>query len=172
MDVENLRRSLHEFGNLLPHVVQGVSVEASRWKPASGGWSILEVVCHLGDEEEFDFPVRVKRTLQDPDQPWPSIDPEGWAVERRYNDGQLAEAVSRFSKLRTGSLSWLDSLKAPDWTRTHHHPQLGPFRAGDIFAAWVAHDYLHLRQITKRMYELVQHRAGDYSTRYAGEWQA
>jgi hypothetical protein len=36
----------------------------------------------------------------------------------------------------------------------------------------VAHDYLHLRQIAKRMYQMAGRDAGEYSTRYAGEWRA
>jgi hypothetical protein len=130
----------------------------------------VEIVGHLADEEEFDFRERVRLTLADPSFPWPSIDPEGWAVERRYNEQQLVNVVSRFVRLREHSLQWLRSLDQPDWNRTHEHPQFGPFRAGDILSAWVAHDYLHLRQISKRLYELAARDAGDYSVRYAGPW--
>ncbi|HMC11612.1 MAG TPA: DinB family protein, partial [Pirellulaceae bacterium] len=66
------------------------------------------------------------------------------------------DVVNRFCKLRDESLSWLRSMEQPDWNQTHNHPQHGPFRAGDILAAWAAHDYFHLRQIAKRMYELAR----------------
>ena len=112
----------------------------------------------------------VKLTLTNPDKSWPPIDPEGWAVERHYNDGDLNEAVQRFSLLRTESVTWLRSLESPDWSRAHHHPEFGPFRVGDVMAAWAAHDYLHLRQISKRMYQMVARDAGECSIRYAGDW--
>jgi hypothetical protein len=170
MHFPNLLASLDRFAHLLPVVVRDVPDNDIRWKPVSGAWSILEIVGHLADEEEFDFRERVRLTLADPSHPWPPIDPEGWAVERRYNEQQLAAVIARFSKLRDESLGWLRSLEQPDWDRTHQHPQHGPFRAGDILAAWVAHDYLHLRQISKRLCELAARDAGDYSVRYAGPW--
>ena len=156
---------------MLPNVVCDVTLDDSRWKPVDGAWSILEVVCHLADEEELDFRKRAELTLADPRQPWPPIDPEGWAVERHYNDGILNEAVQRFGRLRAESTMWLRSLDNPDWNRAYDHPRFGAFRAGDMLAAWVAHDYLHLRQISKRMYQLAERDAGEYSTRYAGEWR-
>lgn len=170
MNFPNLLASLDRFAHLLPAVVRDIPDDDVRSKPASGAWSILEIVGHLADEEEFDFRERVRLTLADPALLWPAIDPEGWAVERRYNEQQLADVVARFVQLREQSLQWLRSLEQPDWNRMHEHPQFGPFRAGDILAAWVAHDYLHLRQISKRLYELAARDAGEYSVRYAGTW--
>ena len=170
MDFPKLLNSLERFGRMLPEVVRHVSSNDSVWKPADGAWSILEVVCHLADEEEFDFRERVKLTLTSPGTPWPPIDPEGWAIERNYNDGNLNEAVQRFVALRVGSVTWLRSLESPDWNLTYNHPRIGPFPAGDVMAAWVAHDYLHLRQISKRMYQMAARDAGEYSIRYAGDW--
>jgi hypothetical protein len=66
---------------------------------------------------------------------------------------------------------WLRSLKNPDWSRTYRDPEVGPIRPGDILGSWAAHDSLHLRQISKRMYQLAARDAGEYSTRYAGEWK-
>lgn len=172
MNVTELIDSLERFRNLIPHVVAEVSPNDARWKPADGGWSIVEIICHLADEEEFDFPARVRSTLEDPDKPWAPIDPEGWAVSHKYNEQELAAAVGRFVRLRAASVDWLRALKHPDWTRTHEHPKFGPFQAGDLFAAWVAHDSLHLRQIAKRFFQLAQQNAGGFSTRYAGDWKA
>jgi hypothetical protein len=39
-------------------------------------------------------------------------------------------------------------------------------RAGDMFAAWVAHDLLYLRQL----WTYLSRQMTGYSTRYAGEW--
>lgn len=172
MNFEHLVNSLERFGHMLPEVVCGVSDEDARWKPADGAWSILEVVCHLADEEEFDFGLRTRLTLTNPAQPWPPIDPEGWAVERDYNAKNLGDVVRRFTELRRQSVRWLRELKDPNWKQAYQHPQFGPFPAGDLLAAWTAHDCLHLRQIAKRMYQLVQRDAGEHSVRYAGEWKA
>jgi hypothetical protein len=172
MNFQKLIASLERFGRMLPEVVRDVGPDDSRWKPPDGAWSILEIVSHLADEEEFDFRKRLRSTLEDPDATWPPIDPEGWAIERRYNESQLSDTVTRFTSLRKESLTWLQLLDNPDWARAHQHPQYGVFRAGDLLASWAAHDALHLRQIAKRMYQMAARDAGEYAIRYAGEWKA
>jgi hypothetical protein len=152
--------------------VGGLAAADARWRPDEGGWSILEIVTHLADEEVEDFRRRVELTLRDPEAPWPPIDPEGWAVERRYNEGSLAEAVGRFVAARRESVRWLRGLERPDWSTAHRHPKLGPLRAGEIFTAWVAHDALHLRQIAKRLFQMAQRDGGEYEPAYAGTWTA
>ncbi|NUP91044.1 MAG: DinB family protein, partial [Candidatus Sumerlaeia bacterium] len=52
---------------------------------------------------------------------------------------------------------------------THRHPKAGPLRAGDLLAAWAAHDALHLRQIAKRLLDLARRDAGGFKTDYAGD---
>ena len=170
MNLKRLIDSLERFAEILPAVVRGVTTEDARWKPADGAWSILEIVTHLADEEVEDFRTRVERTLRDPAEPWPPIDPEAWAVDRRYNEGDLAGALKRFVSERRRSVNWLRGITNPDWSKARKHPQLGPLRAGDIFAAWVAHDALHLRQIAKRMHQMTQRDAGVYTVHYAGRW--
>lgn len=148
----------------------GLTRDDALFRADAKSWSILEIVCHLCDEEESDFPARLERTLNDPGAPWDPIDPQGWPSLRRYRDQDLAEQLDRFASLRKRRLAWLRSLARPDWGTTHEHPKLGPMRAGDLMAAWCAHDALHLRQIAKRLHELAIRDAGDFKTDYAGAW--
>lgn len=172
MNSKALIDMLSGFPDVLKAVVKGISDDDLRWKPEKKAWSILEVVCHLGDEEAEDFPQRLKLTLQDPTEPWSGIDPEGWATERKYNEQDLAESLNRFTELREASMQWLGTLVDPDWTLEHHHALMGSMPAGNMLGSWVAHDTLHLRQIAKRRYQLIQIHAGEYSLNYAGEWPA
>ena len=66
MEFEKLIASLGRFGCILPSLVADVCEADAKWKPESGGWSILEIVCHLVDEEVEDFRIRVQSTLADP----------------------------------------------------------------------------------------------------------
>lgn len=172
MNFANLVKSLSAFPGIIQASVSDLSDEQFRWKPSSGNWSILEIICHLADEEVADFRMRVTITLNDPSKPWPSIDPENWAIERVYNDSDPALALQRFITERQSSVRTLEQLADPNWDHVYTHPKFGPFRAGDIFAAWCAHDWLHLRQIAKRRFEMVQQDAGTYVTKYAGLWGA
>ena len=42
--------------------------------------------------------------------------------------------------------------------------------AGDIFASWVAHDGLHLRQLVELHRMLAERAVKPYKIGYAGEW--
>ena len=171
MNSQSLIDSLDRFADILPAVVNGISIEDARWRPGDGAWSILEIVTHMADEEVEDFPARLRSTLTDPKQEWNPIDPEGSAVERRYNEGNLDEQVQRFVSLRRKSITWLRDLKSPDWSNTFAHPK-GEISAGDLLASWAAHDALHLRQTAKRLFQMTQRDADEYSTAYAGSWTA
>ena len=172
MDTARLMESLERFGNLLPAVVQGIGLAGARWRPPNGAWSVLEVVCHLADEEVEDFRARLESTLRDPGEAWKANDPEAWAVKRRYNEQDLREMLARFTTERRQSVAWLRTLAEPDFSRTYQHPKFGPIRAGDIMVSWAAHDMLHLRQIAKRLFQMAQRDGQGFSTDYAGEWKA
>jgi hypothetical protein len=172
LDATRLIARLERFGAALPAVVTGIPADDARWKPADGAWSVVEIVRHLGDEEVDDFRRRLQLTLDDPAADWPPIDPEGWAVERRYNEDSLDVAAARFAAERRASVAWLRGVAGPNWSNTHLHPKGWSIRAGDLLSAWAAHDALHLRQIAKRLYQLAQRDGGEYVTVYAGEWRA
>ncbi len=161
---------LEQFCRILPVLVESLVEPDARWRPESGNWSILEIVCHLADEEVDDFRQRVGLTLQDPTQPWPSINPPQTAIDRKYNEQNLSDALARFVIERTRSIQWLRSLDHPEWNAIHAHPQIGPIKAGQLLASWVAHDQLHLRQIAKRFYEIATRDATPFSNEYAGTW--
>lgn len=172
MNTQAIINRLERMQAALPALVAGVPEDEARWKPPSGAWSILEIVRHVLDEETLDFRLRVRMTLESPEQAWPPIDPEGWARAKRYNEGDLQAAAAAFAAARRESVTWLRSLRDPDWSRAYQHPNFGPMHAGMLLASWAAHDALHVRQIAKRMYELASRDAAEYSTIYAGPWNA
>lgn len=161
---------LSRNAEFLSGLVSGVDREQARWKPDPESWSVLEVVNHLYDEERDDFRRRLDLTLHHPEEPWPGIDPEAWCVEREYNQRELGESEQRFRKEREESITWLETLKSPDWNRVHRHPRLGELRAGDILASWTVHDLLHGRQLIKLQYAYSQRQIGVFASRYAGRW--
>ena len=151
-------------------ITRSVPTEMARWKPSPEQWSILEVVNHLADEEVSDFRTRLDLTLHRPDEAWPAIDPPEWAVERRYNDRDLPESLERFLLEREKSVAWLSRLSSPDWGRAHQHSRFGAIRAGDLMTSWVAHDFMHIRQINRVHYQYLTQELSPYPTRYAGDW--
>jgi len=158
---------LEASGATLTRLFSEISTEEARYKPEPDRWSLLEILCHLCDEERDDFRKRLALTLDDPATPWPPIDPEGWARERDYNARDLSLMVADFRQERSSSLAWLRGLDQPEWGSRHEHPALGPMTAGDLLASWAAHDLLHLRQATNTRLAWLLEAAKPHSTRYA-----
>ncbi len=170
MRIEAIIGRMEAYPAALDALLSDTPSEDTRWKPPSGAWSILEIVAHLADEEVGDFRTRVRMTLEDPTLAWPPIDPEGWAVERGYNDRELRVELERFAEERRESVRWLRSLESSDWSQTYHHPKGWDLAAGDVMVSWAAHDALHLRQIAKRLFELAKRDGTSWSPDYAGDW--
>ena len=169
MDETYLRRQLALNRDRIASLARGITEDQARWKPDQETWSILEVICHLADEEEFDFPVRLKIILDREEKEWPPIDPAGWVVEREYDKENLFESLNRYMELRNDSLEWLDSLNHPKWN-TSFEAAFGSITAGDMFASWVTHDLLHIRQLVELHRFYLEEQADPYKLDYAGEW--
>jgi hypothetical protein len=148
-------------------LLDGVSGDQARWKPAPEKWSVLELTNHLYEEEFLDFRVRVEFTLLHPGREWPPWDPVGAVTDRAYNSRDFTESKQDFFDERRKSVDWLKGLESPGWDRVYSHPKIGELRAGDLLAAWLAHDYLHLRQLSDLLLEYTKSQAQPYDTRYA-----
>jgi uncharacterized damage-inducible protein DinB len=136
-------------------------------RPDSERWSVLEVLCHLADEEQRDFRPRLRSTLERPEATWKPIDPPSWVPG--YVGRDPGEALADFEAERRDSLEWLSGLGDPDWEREHVDAARGRrMRAIDLLRSWLAHDYHHLRQLTVIRYDLL--RAAGGSLAYAGDW--
>lgn len=151
-------------------LVRSANLEQARWKSTPEEWSILEVICHLYDEEREDFRTRVRLTLTDATADWPPIDPVGWVTARHYSAQDPAERLEAFLAERRASLEWLKSLESPNWASTKTHPRLGSATAGEMLMAWVAHDHLHLRQLNHLHWQWLVTQAPAFSLEYAGGW--
>jgi hypothetical protein len=161
---------LEHSGRTLRSLLTGRSAEDATWHAPPGKWSILEVACHLLDEEREDFRQRLRLVLEDPNAPWPPIDPEGWVLARDYASRDLDTVVASFVVERDESVRWLRSLENPAWDRERVHPRMGSLRAGDLLAAWLAHDLLHIRQLVALDFALTTRAMAPFSTEYAGRW--
>ncbi len=170
MDFAACQMQLRQNGELIRELVAGISQEQATIKPFPEDWSVLEVVNHLYDEEREDFRQRFDYLLHRPGEEWPPIDPAGWVTARKYNERELASSLQNFLDERQKSLAWLAGLDQPNLEAFETHPVAGKFHAGDMLAAWVAHDLLHLRQLVELKYFLVGDVVRPYSPQYAGEW--
>ena len=169
MNFNELCQQLENGGEIIHAILYNVSQNEGRVKPTAKSWSILEVLCHLYDEEREDFREHLDLVLHRPDEEWKRIDPEGWVSARKYNEHDLTNMRDDFMRERRKSLDWLRHLSSPDWECAYERP-FGMIQAGDLLVSWVMHDNLHIRQLIELRHELIHRSSQPYSPRYAGEW--
>lgn len=170
MNHSPLITQLEHNSKIFEGLLQASSPEKIIWRPEEKKWCLLEIACHLYDEEREDFRARLKHTLENPKEKLPSIDPVGWVTSRNYMAKDYATVVRDFLHEREQSVHWLRSLQSPDWKSAHHHHKFGPLSAEMFLANWVAHDYLHIRQILRVKYAYLKQATSEVSLVYAGEW--
>lgn len=160
---------LNRDGKIFEDLLSDLSSQEYLWKPSENKWCLLEIVCHLFDEEREDFRARVKHILETSELSMKTIDPVGWVKDRNYIKKDFNIVLFDFIEERKKSLEWLMNLNNPDWNKKYLHPKLGDMSANMILANWVAHDYLHIRQIVKLKYDYLKSITKENFS-YAGDW--
>lgn len=166
---DQIKANLQSTSLAIQNLTRGYQKEDAAWRPAPGKWSLVEVVGHLLDEERLDFRARISSLLENPNREWDPIDPEKWVVVRNYQEQDLEQTLETLAEERARSLEMIEAWRRVDWSVSRVHPQLGELSAGDLLWSWATHDLLHIRQILKIRYGLIQ-RDSRFSSDYAGPW--
>jgi len=177
MESSTLFQELVNSTGMLRALMAGITQDEAQIKPDPESWSILEVVCHLYDEEREDFrehldfilSTSLKAGLHRQNDEYHVIDPQGWVRERHYNEQSFAGMQEKFFAEREHSLEWLSGLHDPNWETTYTS-QYGSVSAGEMFACWVAHDNLHIRQLVELRRGRIERITQPYDIQYAGDW--
>lgn len=169
MEFKTLYQELIHSTDMICTLLAGVSQQDAQVKPGKSSWSILEVTCHLYDEEREDFREHLDFILHRQHEEWHPIAPTAWVKLRKYNQQNFKTMQRKFFKEREKSLAWLMTLKNTNWNITYKS-KFGSMRAGDMFASWVAHDNLHIRQLIELRRAHVERIAKPFHIQYAGAW--
>ncbi len=169
MQFDSLYQELKNSTEMIRALLSGVTQEEACLKPNADTWSILEVLCHLCDEEREDFREHLDFILHRQGEEWHEIDPQSWVTQRKYNQQGFAEKWTEFFAEREKSLEWLKELESANWEISYTSP-FGSLKAGDMFASWVAHDNLHIRQLVELRHVKIENMTKPYKIGYAGDW--
>lgn len=167
--LNHILQELKSNHDIFTTLFKNISQTQSEWRSRKGKWSLIEIACHLRDEEQEDFKARLASVLKDPSKPFTPIDPASWVESRNYQLQKFEVVKRAFFEERLASIAWLESLVNPKWDNTYIHPTLGRMTAHLILSNWLAHDYLHIRQILNLKYNYLQFTSKE-SLSYAGVW--
>ena len=169
MEFNLLYEELTNSTEMIRVLLSGISQEEAQFKSAPETWSILEVICHLYDEEREDFREHLDFILHRQNEEWHQINPQAWVTERKYNQQNFHEMREKFFDERENSLGWLHDLTSTDWDKTYTS-EFGTMIAGEMFASWIAHDNLHIRQLVELRRARIQNITRPFAIGYAGDW--
>ena len=169
MKMESVISEFTNNGRVFKHLLNSTNSAEVLYRPAPGKWNLLEIACHLLDEERFDFRARMKHVMDNPDEEMEPIDPQGWVISHNYSDKDFAAVLKDFLGERENSVQWLVSLTNEDLEKKLEHKIFGTVTVRQFMLNWLAHDYLHIRQIVALKYSFLKNNNGA-DLRYAGDW--
>ncbi len=141
--------SLKRNQTILDGILHGLTqTEATVATDGAGGWSVVQVVCHLRDLEEI-YSTRIASMLAGDNPTFPRIDPNAIAAANDYAAQDLRAARAALLANRRATLATLDNLIPDAWWATGTHPVYGAQTVERLAFQIVTHDLDHLEQITR-----------------------
>ncbi|HXH23171.1 MAG TPA: DinB family protein [Dehalococcoidia bacterium] len=126
----------------------GVPAGVLRRRADDGGWSLIELVCHLRDYAEI-FNSRLMRAVSEDNPRVASYDNEDLARSREYISQDLDQVLSAFGRIRSNMLAALARLTEDDWRRTVQHAAWGEPSIEWLMNRCAQHELEHLRDIER-----------------------
>ncbi len=160
---------LEANASVLEDVLKSMPLEATTWRQQPEKWCALEIVCHLYDEERDDFRFRTRWVLEHPGEFPPTFNPLDWIEGHQYMAQDYSTMINKLVEERANSIKWLRALQQPKWNNSYEHPKLGTVTARYFLTNWLAHDYLHLRQLIKLKFDYLNTLTQE-PLEYAGNW--
>ena len=146
---ERIIATLKRNQTVLDGILHGLSqADATASTDGPGGWTVLEVVCHLRDLEEI-YAGRIDSMLRGDNPTFPKVDPPALAKERNYAGDDLRSARATLLEHRRGTLATLADLLPEQWALTGTHGVYGPQTVEVLAFQIVTHDLDHMEQMTR-----------------------
>ena len=153
--VADLRFAIEEMTPIL----EKMSAEATRHRPAPGKWCPREIIGHLIDSASNNHQRFVRALFQD-DLVFPGYEQDAWVAAQRYRDAPWAELLELWRSFNLHIARVMEAAPAEERLRprARHNldelawktvPRDEPATLDYFMADYVAHLRHHLRQIVK-----------------------
>ncbi len=129
-------------------LIDGVSVDRLRRRPAPDQWSVSEILAHLADGEIVGG-YRLRVILGSPGAPIAAFDQDNWVTSGHYDKRDPLKSLEQFRVLREGNLALLESLEPVQWRHYGVHSERGEESIEHLVHMFAGHDINHLQQIAR-----------------------
>ncbi len=134
----------------IARLIKGVSKKKLAQRPASGAWSVTEILAHLADSEIV-YGYRIRIILEAGTPPIQGIDQDTWAQFSDYakHDPALSLESLRINRQRLVAL--LKSLSPESLSLYGMHSERGKETVTRVAEMLAGHDINHMMQIRERL---------------------
>jgi hypothetical protein len=149
VDVPALLEALARTPGEVSRMIHVVSPEHWRTRPSPEEFSALENVCHLRDIEVDGYAPRIARILNETNPTLADVDGSRLAIERDYNNQELAPALETFRRTRERNIALLRSVAASDFQRKGSLEGVGEIDLLRLIRMMNEHDEGHLQDLNR-----------------------
>lgn len=141
--------TLESTAEILRLLMDGLSEQDTVWKPASGEFSIAEILEHLSHAEGHCFRKRLDRMMEAENPPLDPYDREACFAAGQYSGRSAEDSFDHFEEQRELNLEYLRDLPAAAGARTGAHPEAGEITVEHVLNEWAFHDLTQIRRIAE-----------------------
>ena len=139
--MEHLEATPKQFEQM----IRGLTEQTAKRRPASGGWSAVEVMTHVRDADGV-LNQRVKLLL-DQDNPSLEFQPVFEWAESQREPSSIGDILEDYLKSRKETLQRLTDLPFANWWRHGQHEEFGEVTLLQQASYFAAHELTHVRQL-------------------------
>jgi hypothetical protein len=147
VDVQSLLDVLARTPSEVAGLVNAVPKEHRRTRPTPEEFSVVENVCHLRDIEVDGYAQRITRILNETNPTLADVDGARLAIERDYNNQELAPALETFRQTRERNVGLLRNLAEGDFDRQASLQGVGEITLRKLIVMMNEHDEGHLDEL-------------------------
>lgn len=138
---------LQRFPDVVAAWLERWPVEHWRSRPAGGGFSLVEQLCHLRDLEREGFAVRIRRIVDDDMPELQEIDGSSLAIERDYQSQDARAAWRDWRAARHETVAMLREALPRHAARTGMYGGFGVVTLAELVRGIAAHDESHREEM-------------------------
>lgn len=128
-------------------LVDGLTADETLWKASPTDFAAVEHVSHLRDIEAEGYAVRLRRMLSEDSPILPDLDGAAMAVDRRYLDDDIDDALKTFVAARESNIRSIQGLTPEQLAREGNLENTGRVSIAKLIQMMVEHDSLHLGEL-------------------------
>jgi hypothetical protein len=135
---------------ILEAALARVPVEALKWRPGPGKWSVHEIIVHCADSETNSH-MRIRYVLGEDDALIVGYDQDRWASVLGYHDLPMEPALATVRAVRANTVPLLRRLTEAQWLRSGRHTEHPKYGAEQWLEIYAEHLEVHGRQIERNL---------------------